>query len=89
MISPQIDSAQSKQRSTPLHNDYYKGTRDATIEWTFLVVTSRKGHPSLMDDRERQRRCLTTITRSHTIPLYSYKLPLHTSPYFLIPPGRE
>ena len=87
MISPQINSAQSKQRSTPLHNDYYKGTRDATNEWTFLVVPSRKGHPSLMDDRERQRRCLKTITRSHITPLY--KFPLHTSPYFLIPPGRE
>ena len=57
-------------------------------EWTFLIVPSRKGHPPLMDDRERQRRCLTTITRSHKTPLY--KLPLHTSPYFLIPrPGRE
>ena len=53
IISPHIISAQNKQRSAPLHNAYYTGTRDATIGWTSLIVPRQNSHPSLRDDLER------------------------------------
>ena len=36
-----------------LHNDYCRGTWDATIGWTSLVVSRQEGHPSLRDDLKR------------------------------------